>query len=65
VNEEISKGIFHLRSHANVLPVQCKGTIVSQMTPWSAFVKEDPFEVLFFDGDITFISSPWFNIEEL
>jgi hypothetical protein len=52
-------------SHATVLPVPCRGTIVSQITPWSAFVKEDPFEVLFFDGDVTFISSPWFNIEEL
>jgi hypothetical protein len=51
--------------NAQVVPVDSEQAVISQVTPWSAFTSKSPFEVLFFDADIVFISNPWYNLEEI
>lgn len=38
---------------------------ITQSTPWSRLVTNTPFQTLFFDQDVKFVTNPWKNIEEL
>ena len=54
-----------LLTDATVVAVDASKAVVHQTTPWSSFVCETPFEVLFFPEDVKIVRNPWYNLEEV
>ena len=52
-------------SEAKVNSINVEKLSIIQNVPWAEYVEEKPFESYYFLDDVTFISMPWANIEEI
>ena len=52
-------------AEARVSPIDKDQLNIAQQTPWLNLVNEKPFEAFYFMDDVTFVSVPWENIEEV
>jgi len=52
-------------SEAKVNSINVEKLSIIQNVPWAEYVEEKPYESYYFLDDVTFISMPWANIEEI